>query len=151
MKNQRKDINPNESGSFSGRNPCTLAGQVFACIVAHCEQAFTVEIFSHSFCLCYFPSPGQIYLHTIISFIQSLPKMSLGLIAAELEFALSRVSITELLTWADSRTAPVFAFHRTQRAAQRRVGRKQAGLGKTPLTWETYKMRAHALSRFNPI
>lgn len=128
MKNQRKDINPNESGSFSGRNPCTLAGQVFACIVAHCEQAFTVEIFSHSFCLCYFPSPGQIYLHTIITFIQSLPKMSLGLIAAELEFALSRVSITELLTWADSRTAPTGSSKKGGEEASR-LGENAAYLG----------------------
>ena len=129
VKNQRKDINPNESGSFSGRNPCTLAGQVFACIVAHCEQAFTVEIFSHSFCLCYFPSLGQIHLHTIITFIQSLPKMSLGLIAAELEFALPRVSITELLHLGRQQDRASFCFPSYTTGSSKKGGEEASRFG----------------------
>ena len=54
--------------------------------------------------------------------------MSLGLIAAELEFALSRVSITELLTWADSRTAPTGSSKKGGEEASR-LGENAAYLG----------------------
>ena len=110
--NQRKDINPDESGSFSGRNPCILAGQVFASLVAHGEQAFIVEMFNH-FASVIFLSPGNLPSHNNYLYSDS-SKMSLGLIAAELNLHFLMSASLSSFTWADSRTVPVFAFHYTQ-------------------------------------
>lgn len=129
MKNQQKDINPDESGSFSERNSCTLAGQVFACIVAHCEQTFTVEIFSHSFCLYYFSSPrANLPSHNNYLYSGS-SKMSLGLIAAELEFALPRVSITEFLNLGRQQDCASICFPSYTMGSSKKDGEKTSRLG----------------------
>lgn len=126
---QREDINPDEAGLSQGKIPAHW--QVRLCRSLLLQQLTVNRVFQlkHSIILpllFFFPRANlpshNNYLYSDTS------KMSSGLIAAKLNQHFLMSASLSSLTWADRRTVPVFTFHYTEWADQRKTGRKQAGL-----------------------